>query len=72
MLILQADNTLFGKASGSSVVQDCEDYMELLAWLVLTDRSLAGRGPGTVRVLQSTSGCRAAPTNFFGQIFGMM
>jgi hypothetical protein len=55
MLILQADNTLFGKASGSSVVQDCEDYMELLAWLVLTDRSLAGRGPGTVRVLQAKS-----------------
>ena len=42
-----------GKASGNSVVQDDEQYKELLAWLVLTDKSLAGPGPGSVRVLQT-------------------
>ena len=42
-----------GKASGSSVVQDAEQFKELLAWLVFTDKSLDGQGPGSVRVLQT-------------------
>ncbi len=42
-----------GKAGGGSVVQDDEHCKELLAWLVLTDKSLGGLGPGTVRVLQT-------------------
>ena len=43
-----------GKAGGGSVVQDDEQCKELLAWLVLTDKSLpGGLGPGSVRVLQT-------------------
>jgi hypothetical protein len=52
-LNLDRESEPLGKACGSSVVQDEDHYKELLAWLVLTDKSLGGFGPGSVRALQT-------------------
>jgi hypothetical protein len=52
-LNLDLENESLGKARGSSVVQEEDHYKELLAWLVLTDKSLGSLGPGSVRALQT-------------------
>jgi hypothetical protein len=52
-LNLDRESEPLGKACGSSVVQEEDHYKELLAWLVLTDKSLGGFGPGSVRALET-------------------